>query len=813
MKYESLEMNGFYIDKTKQLEDALAKFPYVYIEGAAACGKTTAVKLLLHKLHAADLYDAGSKALAVWIFDGAAEDSNVQDLKENLQIVKNKILQREGDTVAVFENLQEIQDDSVYDVLVTFLRTIKGKGRGICISREEPPKSFLDFIWKGEMECFGMAEWMLTKSEVAAMIEKEHSALNVKELYEITGGWAGCVHMMIRMYKKYNSSVWENTERFLSAKELRNQYEIDTYIRENILNTLSAEEGMLLSRSQVCCWLNPALCRELWGMQSGAAVLEKLTRKGFLVYNAFHQQWSTAPLFRKSGQAEETFWMQLGVWYEERGYIKEALFSYGKLKNPEHYKKCMIQHAAEIPYSGIDFSMVMNWKEQIPELIYLRGMYCYYINDKTGFERERFRFEERLSANRDQFHDDIRVYELSLNLQYLSQEIPLNKWLDFVKDYHERINYQFHIYHATGYSLSALCGLRDLTELFADTKKEENRKMRIWKECLDEDAWKFYQTAKLEYYNETNRKELITSEEKELLMDACSLPSVSLLIKTAEGTVDEKTDEQIREHIRILSSDNREPITGIAEFLKYVHEKDEKASSSIVQWMRYIENLKLEINEETYSTLRILVRCYMQFRQYEKAKKVLNALIPYMISYGRWFYLAEHHYQMAIIYKKEGRSGYALQQMIESFLISRQYRYVGFYTQYGKNGVDALENYIQWMQANEPERWRRKKKYKYGNVLRMPEADYMDVILRCSRHKKKGKKEQQDEVYNERLTMMENVILQSINRGLTNQQICEELNLKLPTVKTHLYSLYKKLGVNTRVQAILTGKERGLLNE
>ena len=69
------------------------------------------------------------------------------------------------------------------------------------------------------------------------------------------------------------------------------------------------------------------------------------------------------------------------------------------------------------------------------------------------------------------------------------------------------------------------------------------------------------------------------------------------------------------------------------------------------------------------------------------------------------------------------------------------------------------------------------------------------------------------ETSEEQLTMMETIILQDINRGLTNSQICEELNLKLPTVKTHIYNLYKKLGVNNRVQAIRKGKEEGILDE
>ena len=41
--------NLYYIDKTKHLEEGISRFPSIYIEGNAACGKTTAVEMLLRK--------------------------------------------------------------------------------------------------------------------------------------------------------------------------------------------------------------------------------------------------------------------------------------------------------------------------------------------------------------------------------------------------------------------------------------------------------------------------------------------------------------------------------------------------------------------------------------------------------------------------------------------------------------------------------------------------------------------------------------------------------------------------------------------
>ena len=81
------------------------------------------------------------------------------------------------------------------------------------------------------------------------------------------------------------------------------------------------------------------------------------------------------------------------------------------------------------------------------------------------------------------------------------------------------------------------------------------------------------------------------------------------------------------------------------------------------------------------------------------------------------------------------------------------------------------------------------------------------LFVRLVPHEKKFP----EEYIEERLTMTETLILQDIGRGLSNQEICAELGVKMSTVKGHIYNLYKKLGVNSRGQAIVKGKEMGVL--
>ncbi|MDO4258259.1 MAG: response regulator transcription factor [Actinomycetaceae bacterium] len=60
------------------------------------------------------------------------------------------------------------------------------------------------------------------------------------------------------------------------------------------------------------------------------------------------------------------------------------------------------------------------------------------------------------------------------------------------------------------------------------------------------------------------------------------------------------------------------------------------------------------------------------------------------------------------------------------------------------------------------------------------------------------------------LTDREKEILGWIARGLTNQEICDELWLSMPTVKTHVGRLLHKTGSRDRVQLVLFALRTGL---
>lgn len=61
------------------------------------------------------------------------------------------------------------------------------------------------------------------------------------------------------------------------------------------------------------------------------------------------------------------------------------------------------------------------------------------------------------------------------------------------------------------------------------------------------------------------------------------------------------------------------------------------------------------------------------------------------------------------------------------------------------------------------------------------------------------------------LTERESQVLQLVARGMANKQIAGALRISEHTVKFHISSIYNKLGVTSRTEAVRSGVQRGLI--
>lgn len=91
-----------------------------------------------------------------------------------------------------------------------------------------------------------------------------------------------------------------------------------------------------------------------------------------------------------------------------------------------------------------------------------------------------------------------------------------------------------------------------------------------------------------------------------------------------------------------------------------------------------------------------------------------------------------------------------------------------------------------------------------GRVIRLADSGAVigfDPTFRISRSQKPVEEPSDQEV--KPLTKREREILTLMASGAPNQDIADHLSIGLSTVKSHIYNLYKKIGVKNRFQAIL----------
>jgi DNA-binding NarL/FixJ family response regulator len=63
----------------------------------------------------------------------------------------------------------------------------------------------------------------------------------------------------------------------------------------------------------------------------------------------------------------------------------------------------------------------------------------------------------------------------------------------------------------------------------------------------------------------------------------------------------------------------------------------------------------------------------------------------------------------------------------------------------------------------------------------------------------------------EQITRREMQVLQSLAEGLTNKEIAERLHMSVDTERTHMMNILSKLGVHSRLQALLFAARHGLI--
>lgn len=784
-----------WIDKTAAVEELLQTSAAVCLCGMPGMGKKTLIRMLLQK--------------------HPEVNTVILSVKDLMPVS----VEKRGGKVCTWYLVRKLEQNDCPDLEATlwdFFRMMPREDKVFFAVDGTIPQEMLVFVWNGLVSpVYPEALWF-TEVETYRYLKEKNSILNGEEVWRFTHGWPGCIALLVKVQKQQQEK-W-------SLEELCSRYEMLSFIQTKILNILSGEERKMLEKRALFPRINTELLELLWGeVQSGTE--ESLLMKGLMVYSSREKSWQVLPVIRRClhPKVDLELGMQAVRWYEEKGFIYEALECCRNLRSREEYKQCLIRNYNRVAFLNFEgFYDFSESAEQEPELFFLDWMKDFFRQNISAMDRGQKKARSLWRKCPPQDKKKQIWKEVFLNIAYLNPNVTLKKWMEMLEELVEP-GEGIKIYDMQGESVSCLSGLRDLSGLFFENKNNVEYYRKVWKSRLAEENYKGYKLAAVEYAFLIDKIKTVNQEVQDVLEDITDndpwqlrIGQLYILYLFAEGA-DGKI--YLQDYINELAETLQKEEPGICQYnataLYYLAKAKWGEKEDIIKWLRNTGGDIANKEGKTFFHLMAQVKIHLYLSDYSHADRILNVLIPYFRRNNIWKYKAETLFQKAIVEKEKGRDGNALRYAAESFQTADLYRYVKIYTGYGKKGLELLELYGKWLREQDQNLTNRKKRYKYGSVLRMPYVDWIDYIIRKAKKNSKKYSEHKikdrEFVHTEKLTTTEHMVLQYLERGYTNAEIATELNIKLATVKTHVYNIYKKLGVANRVQAVQKGKEEGIL--
>lgn len=184
------------------------------------------------------------------------------------------------------------------------------------------------------------------------------------------------------------------------------------------------------------------------------------------------------------------------------------------------------------------------------------------------------------------------------------------------------------------------------------------------------------------------------------------------------------------------------------------------------------------------------VRCYIKHREYHVALLLLGRVLDYTRRYARPLDMLETLILISMCrYRMENEDW--REHFAAALKVGRKYGYVAAFTREGAALLPLLERYDH--KSVKPDYW---EKILSGAVVQEGYySQYLQPLDNLLTH----------------LTQTETMILRLISQDKSNEEICALLDIKLPTVKTHVRNLFKKLKVSSRAEAQKAAKRLGLI--
>lgn len=620
------------------------------------------------------------------------------------------------------------------------------------------------------------------------------SETQFSKLYQWTHGWIAGMRLLVLIANHYGS-LSEFIANFQGEHDFLSEYFTD------VLQTESQHLKLLLMQTASVKIFDDELCNNIFERSDLKEIIKSSL---FVLENRKDQNYKFEPLFqsflegelRGVFQEEKNSWYRkASEWYAEKGKVEAIKFSI-LANQPKKAASLMIRFASQL-FDPSFWSDVENWRFILSRLKRKQKARVLLFYGWIDFMKGSFdRLNETLQDS------ELVIRESNLSSRYKGELMLLRSLNAFLmKDINAAVEWRekaFSILADENIYVHEEMNLNDCEAQMVRGRNGLNGcvvKVLHYFESFQEHQSLFSETVigfgkciYAEAAYEANSME----EASMLAMDAVKIafqthmaslivPSVLLYVKILQNEDRNKEAFQLlnQAKMEVQEEDRLWKLLLLALEIRMLIRNKEKQKAKELVYLLLANSHETPVKMHEYESLTY-ARILIEFKDFMKAKVFLEELLFEAESHARYGTRVEVLTLLAIVNWKTQRFQNGLEVLTMALPFAEKEGYIRMFLDEGKTMYDMLS--------------------KLSN-----QSIYVKKLLRLF------EEENQISDTSIRLTNRERDVLRLISEGMTNKQMANQLNVTVGTIKGYASALFKKLNVKKRTQAVMRGKDMGLL--
>lgn len=724
-----------------------------------------------------------------------------------IPILVKKVRECSLDILFVFDDFHLINQDAIIKGIEFLVKNLPENLKIIFISRQSLPFSIEKYRAAQLFHDLTVEDLQFTREDFQGLIFKlnrEFQEQDVDEIILQNEGWITGIQIMLMENQKGKNQIRH-------------------FMIDEIIDNLSQEMKMFFWGTSIVNAFCPSLCNALFERSDSYEIIQRIIGNNVFVFSLddsgvwyrYHHLFLDTLKNQAQALPEDlriNLHKRAAAWYEKNQMFENAIDHFLMADSSDDAIR-LIEKVAPVAIKTNDFSRIMPWLKALPEQTILDNyilclIYAWYYQLDTQFDKtfekawhyihlaeaayvkmEAKGCQETLleAARGDILHFKVVYGMLSNHFQIFMEASAEIAQVNTANTVFARNGLEF---NRTQPTLIFLL-FENLNYFYTDTIIQTIQRLK--KQKIKDLSYGYVVNGEM-MYEFGNLKMALP-----ILIDGivgaldeqkygAYLPGVNTLAKTywALGDKDKAIstlldgESILLEHNKVLLAKKMSLFR--RWLLMNMGEKDQ--ASFLMEEYFQEEYPKITIQNEF--DLSVYARALIEKEFFSQAEILVLRLIEFAdrLDQIRWkivFYniLSRNYFQ-----KKECKK--ALTVIEKSLMLGMKHKYFRIFVEEGEIMNSLLEMYLR----------------EYQGTITEALMSYISSIVAILH--------EEHDIDHFELTETEGIILGMLRDGLTNRDIAEMQCVQVDTVKKHLTSIYKKLDVKNRTQAILLAEEKGL---